>query len=143
MASLHPLPQPANSPAGLRFRLDQGLDSVTRQDAPPHQLPDGRATPAPDVRSQAALERLLAAPGLDSLVDAAIRPTVDDPSLLLPGRFADALRHAQASLRRNLSSRQQETSRRQRRLQRGIQVLEEQEDLLALLWTYRNALYAG
>ncbi len=143
MATLNHLPQPGNSQTGLRFRFDRGLDSVTSQETPPLRLPDGRATPAPDVRNQAALERLLSVPDLDSLVEAAIRPSVEDSALLLPGNFADALGRARANFRRNLAGRQMEGSRRQRRLKKAISVLEEQEDLLGLLWTYRNALYAG
>ena len=143
MANPPSIPTRSSAQEALRFRFDRGLDSVTQQDSPPPQLPDGRSAPAPDIRSQAALERLLGADDLGRLVDAAIRPAVDDPALLLPGRFADALQMAQASLRRSLAGRHSEGSRRQRRLRQAVSVLEEQEALLALLWTYRNALYQG
>jgi hypothetical protein len=92
---------------------------------------------------EAALERLLGANDLGRLVDAAIRPAIDDPGLLLPGRFADALQMAQASLRRSLAGRRTDGGRRERRLRQAVSVLEEQEALLALLWTYRHALYQG
>lgn len=146
MATLPHLPHhpPGAGPgADRRFRFDRGLDGVTQQSTPPSRLPDGRATPAPDIRQQAALERLLAAQDLGSLVEAAIRPRIDDPELLLPGRFAEALRMAQLSLKRSLAGRTQEGNRRQRRLRRALGVLEEQEDLQALLWTYCHALYQG
>jgi hypothetical protein len=143
MASSPAVPTRSSTQEALRFRFDRGLDSVTQQDAPPPQLPDGRATPAPDIRSQAALERLLGANDLSRLVDAAIRPAIDDPGLLLPGRFADALQMAQASLRRSLAGRRTDGGRRERRLRQAVNVLEEQEALLALLWTYRHALYQG
>lgn len=143
MATLNPPSSLARPTGGLQFRLDRGLDSVTRQDSALPHLPDGRAMPAPDVRSQAALEQLLAAPNLDSLLESRLRPRIDDPALLLPGRFSEALRQAGESLARGLASRSLEGGRRQRRLRRALAVLEEQEELLALLWTYRHALHQG
>lgn len=140
MADLRQLPQLGT---GLQFRLDRGLDSVTQHAGPLPHLPDGRAVPAPDVRSQAALDQLLAAPNLDSLVEAALRPQIDDPALLLPARFAAALRQARESLSRGLTSRSLSGTRRQRRLRMGLKVLDEQEELLGLLWTYRNSLHQG
>lgn len=143
MATLHPHPTVAHPTGGLHFRLDRGLDSVTRQEGALPHLPDGRAMPAPDMRSLAALDALLAAASLDSLVEAAIRPRIDDPALLLPGRFSEALRQARESLARGLGTRSLEGSRRQRRLRRALAVLEEQEELMTLLWNYRHALHQG
>ncbi len=134
------LPQPSR---GLQFRFDQGLDSVILPGRRPLPLPDASAMPAPDLPSQAALARLLAAPNLDQQVEAAIRPQVDDPALLMPARFSAALRQARQSLRRAQTSRGPEPSPRQRRMHQAATVLAEHEELLGLLWTYRHALQQG
>ena len=99
--------------------------------------------PAPDLPSQAALARLLAAPNLDQQVEAAIRPHVEDPALLMPARFSAALRQARLSLRHAETSRGPEPSQRQRRMHQAANVLAEHEELLGLLWTYRHALQQG
>ncbi len=135
-------------PTSLRlsrqFRLDRGLDTVLDDTGARPSLPDRRGLlPPADIRPHEGLDELLAPHNLEHMMTDALRPKLRDPGVLMPGRFAEALRQARLAFTRPESTRTVDAARRRRRLRKALQVLDEQEALHDLLWTYRNALQQG
>ncbi len=129
---------------GRQFRLDRGLDTVLDDTGTQPRLPDQRRLlPPSDIQPHEGLDALLAPHNLEQLLNEALRPRLRDPGILMPGRFAEALRLARQALARQESSRTVDAARRRRRMRKALQVLDEQEALHDLLWTYRNALQQG
>ncbi len=138
------MPDVASLRLGQQFRLDRGLDTVLDDAGAQPSLPDRRwALPPAELRAYEALDDLLAARNLQQLMSEALRPRIQDPGLLLPARFAAALAQARQALGAQESLRSPDAARRRRRLRKAIEVLDEQEELRGLLWTYRNALQQG
>lgn len=129
---------------GRQFRLDRGLDTVLDDTGTRPSLPDRRGLlPPSDIRPHEGLDELLAPHNLDRLLSEALRPRLRDPGVLMPARFADALRQARLAFSTQEPTRTVDAARRRRRLRKALQVLDEQEALHDLLWTYRNALQQG
>jgi len=122
----------------------RGIDRiVVGHEAGTRALPELQHLPPAERGVQPQLDRLLSRPTLNSLVDDAIEPDIDDPELLLPPRFRAALRQALQTLRRRAERHQDPRSRDARTLQRAIGLLAEEDELRDLAQMYLSSLYQG
>lgn len=127
--------------ASLAF--DRGIDSITHaRKERASSMPERSDAPAPDVGARAQLDLLLHKPSLDHRLDAALRPPIENRTLLLPGRFQQALGNALQHLRR-AAQEGPEASEQTRILNRAVRLLNEESQLRDLVQMYRSALYQG
>lgn len=127
--------------------LDRGIEAITyaRQDAAT-PMPERGSAPPPDVGVRAQLDQLLQKPSMDSHLDQALRPRIDNRDLLQPGRFGEALGNALTQLRAaagSAASAGPEGSEQSRVLNRAVRLLGEESSLRELVQMYRSALYQG
>ncbi|MEG1767082.1 MAG: hypothetical protein RR311_01340 [Comamonas sp.] len=123
--------------------LDRGIENITyarHESATP--MPERGAAPPPDVGMRAQLDELLQKPSMDSRLDQALRPRIDNRDLLLPGRFREALGGALTQLR-TAASAGADGSEPSRVLNRAVRLLGEETSLRELVHMYRSALYQG
>jgi hypothetical protein len=118
----------------------RGIETITHRGRPiDRELPElpGLQRLAPtDWQRPPALDELLAGHTLDRHIDAAIRPVIHEPELLLPRSFARILEQAQHTLERAGARHGYPVV-----LQRAQQVLAQEHEWRELARTYREALY--
>lgn len=137
-------------PSALTF--DRGINSIThaRQDTLT-SLPEREQAPPPDVGSRPQLDVLLALPTLDDVLDAAVRPVLENRDLLVPthfqkelvdtlNRLLEAATQAHAEQKTPSADDNSDTTRT---LNRAARLLKEESDLRDLLQMYRSTLYQG
>ncbi|MFD0669003.1 hypothetical protein ACT80S_14880 [Ramlibacter sp. MAHUQ-53] len=124
--------------------FERGIDQITfRRNEGAQGLPDRHHLIPADQASRPQLERLLARPTLDSLVEDAITPDIEDPELLLPARFRGVLKNTLATLRRRSEKEKDPRSRNARALARAAGLLAEEDELRDLAQMYLSTLYQG
>lgn len=118
----------------------RGIETITHRGRPIDrelpELPGLQRLAPPDWQRAPALEQLLAGHALDRQIDAAIRPVIHEPELLLPRSFARILEQAQQTLQRAGERHGHPVV-----LQRAQQVLAQEHEWRELARTYREALY--
>jgi hypothetical protein len=120
------------------FAFERGIDTIVHGEDRPAPLPPGELSPAfSPVRPR--LEQLYPLPTYEDYLHAEIAPLLAEAGLLLPYRFGQAISSARARL---LAAAAREP-RHARLLGRAVDVLDDQNDNLALLQQYRMALMQG
>ncbi len=124
--------------------FERGIDRITfRAKEGAQGLPDLHHLIPAEQSHRPQLDRLLARPTLDTLVDDAITPDIDDPELLLPSRFRGAPKGTLRSLRRRAEKEKDPRSRNARALSRAAGLLAEEDELRDLAQMYLSTLYQG
>lgn len=130
---------------GQQAFFDRGIDSIvgTPEGVDVLYLPDTHAlAPAALVRST-ALDELLAASNLESLLEASVRPELAERDLLSPQRFRAVMNAVLARFARMADARRHANPRLGRLLDSAGRVLADETELRELLQIYRNALLQG
>jgi type III secretion protein X len=129
---------------GSRLFFDRGIDRVVdAPDAAQASLPEGDALVPAALARWAALEELLHAENLESLLDAWVRPELAERELLAPRAFRAAMEAVLARFRGTAQARRQANPRLGRLLDEAARVLGEDIELRDLLQMYRGALLQG
>ncbi|RYX93974.1 MAG: hypothetical protein EOO28_16450 [Comamonadaceae bacterium] len=121
------------------FPMDQGIDKIFRSD--PVVVESG---PIADISPafsavKPRLDQLFAMPNLEDYISSVLAPQINEPSLMLPNRFNNALRAAMEEL----EAASEEDPRNGRILQRARRLLDDQVSLRDLVHMYRQALLKG
>lgn len=120
-------------------------------------LPASTNAPLSEAGERSHLEALLQKPSIDSRLDAALRPPLENRDLLLPGKFRTALAEARelvrhAALRRQAASQSRKDQRKPddaqaseefHALNRAARLLDEDAADRDLGQMYRSTLYQG
>lgn len=132
--------------------FSQGIESISHAPAAKaFSLPASTNAPLSDNVGRSQLEALLQKPSMDSRLDAALRPPLENRDLLLPGKFRAALGVAR-ELVRQAASRQPRDRRKaddapateeSRVLNRAARLLDEDAAARDLGQMYRSTLYQG
>jgi type III secretion protein X len=122
------------------FPMDSGIDRILRRD----EGKEVETGPAADISPafsplKPRLEQLYALPNLEDYLAAMLAPLVNEPLLLLPNRFNNALRDAVESL----DTLAEEDPRLARLLSRAARMMRDQVALRELVQMYRSALLKG
>lgn len=132
--------------------FSRGIESISH--APITQafsLPESTNAPLSDNGGRSHLEALLQKPSMDSRLDAALRPPLENRDLLLPGKFRAALAQARELLRKTAAGHRRD----QRKpgdaaaadelhvLNRAARLLDEDAADRDLGQMYRSTLYQG
>jgi type III secretion protein X len=122
------------------FPMDSGIDRILRRD----EGKEVETGPAADISPafsplKPRLEQLYALPNLEDYLAAMLAPLVNEPLLLLPNRFNNALRDAVESL----DALAEEDPRLARLLSRAARMMRDQVALRELVQMYRSALLKG
>ena len=119
--------------------MDTGIDKIFRADeAVVESGPITDISPAfSPVKPR--LEQLYAMPNLEDYIASALAPLINEPSLMLPNRFNNALRAAMDEL----DAVAEEDPRNVRILRRAKRLLDDQVALRDLVHMYRQALLKG
>jgi type III secretion protein X len=120
--------------------MDSGIDRILRRD----EGKEVETGPAADISPafsplKPRLEQLYALPNLEDYLAAMLAPLVNEPLLLLPNRFNNALRDAVESL----DTLAEEDPRLARLLSRAARMMRDQVALRELVQMYRSALLKG
>lgn len=134
-----------HSPGGRTVFFDRGIDSIVgTPDAPELlYLPDAQDLAPAALARTTALDELLGARNLDSLLEAASRPDVAGRELLSPQNFRAAMESVAAHFLRTADARRYANPRVGRLLDNAGRLLAEEGELRDLLQYYRNALLQG
>src|ERR1700684_813114 len=124
-----------------RYRLDRGIDSISRNTQPEIPLPDAAHLPPAAQLSRPELDRLLWRPNLQDYLAEQLLPEIADRQLLTPQRFERTLRAAVGRLR-ELAAREDRAGRAPL-LSKAAHALAEEANLRELLNRYRSALFQG
>lgn len=124
--------------------FDRGIEKITFRSLDVVEgLPDlFELTPGEHAR-RPMLDQLLALRNLESLLEEAVVPDVDDLDLFLPGAFRQAMERVLTTLRQASERRRSADPQVARRLDRAVRLLSEEADLRELLAMYRAALLKG
>ena len=122
------------------YRLDRGIDSISRTSRSEMPLPDATQMPPAGQTVRAELDQLIS-PSLDDYQAESLQPRVADRQLLIPHRFELTLRAAAGSLRRMSQDPAERSAAAVLRKAAGL--LTEEASLRELLGAYRSALYQG
>lgn len=123
------------------FRLDRGLDSISRLSRPETPLPDAAGMPPAAQSSRPELEKLVG-PSLDDYQAESLQPRIADRQMLIPHRFEQTLRAAAGTLRTLAESRAARAGAGPT-LRKAAALLADEASLRELLGAYRSALYQG
>jgi type III secretion protein X len=125
-----------NSP----FPMDRGIDKILRRE----ESKEVDTGPAADISPafspvKPRLEQLYALPNLEDYLAAMLAPSINEPLLLLPQRFNNALQDAVEVLEEEAD----EDPRLARLLRRASRLMRDQVALRDLVQMYRSALLKG
>jgi len=123
------------------YRLDRGIDSISRSTRQEVPLPDAAYLPPAAQPIRPELERLLWRPNLQDYLAEQLQPQIADRQLLTPQLFERTLRAAVGRLR-SLAAREERAGRAPL-LGKAAQTLAEEASLRELLNMYRSTLYQG
>jgi type III secretion protein X len=124
--------------------FDRGIDKITFKGQEAMQgLPEQRELTPAEHAQRPQLEQLLHMPNLESFLEEAIRPEFDDPELLTPGRFKQAMDGALAAIRQAAEQQQAHDPDGAKVLNRAGRLLNEEVNLRDLLQMYRSVLLQG
>ena len=124
--------------------FSQGLDGISHLSATETTtLPGQHALTPAEQAKRPLLEELLALPNMESFLEEAIRPDLNDPDMLIPGNFKKAhdavlqcLQHAAEEMRSN-------DPEGAKVLNRAVRVLNDDRVLRDLVHDYCSALHQG
>lgn len=126
------------------YFFDRGIDLITYQGGEATQgLPDPRELTPSEQAGRPQLEQLLALPNMETFLEEALRPHLDDPDLMLPGKFRQALESARDSLRQMADTMATQSPDQAKLLGRAARLLSDETGLRDLLQMYRSVLYQG
>lgn len=125
-----------------RFNLDHGLDSISKTHAPDASLPDASQLPPAEQARRAELDKVLLRPNLSEYLSEQLRPPIEDPLLLKPHHFQNALHCAVRTLH-DKALKANKGSDTASLIERAARVLGEEVNLRDLLGMYRNTLFQG
>jgi hypothetical protein len=125
--------------SALPFPLDRAIEKIVR--GAHRKVDPGPAADLSPAESQSRplLEQLFALPNLEDYLASELAPCIADPSLLLPGRFEQALREGLDAL----LAAEQEDPRNAHLFRRATRLMREQSELRDLVQMYRQALLKG
>lgn len=135
---------------GLAF--DRGIDRITHTShGDGAVLPERSESPPSEAGVRPQLETLLIAPTIDSLLEAVLRPQLENRDLMVPTHFRQVLdqglqqiRHRAEQLSGQASSPAEAGPGEQARiLNRAARLLAEECTLRDLVQMYRSVLYQG
>lgn len=119
--------------------FDRGIDRIIQ---PAEQLEvnlprDGRLAPAEEA-ARPRLDQVLHLSSLNDVVQAELRPTIDNKDVLIPARYRQLLDQTLGTL-----NRAAEESSNSAPLKAAARLLREERELFDLLDLYRNTLFQG
>lgn len=125
--------------------FERGIDSITfKGRKQSSDGPSGQQQLAPAAQGQRPqIEQLLAAHNMETYLDDAVRPRIDDRDLLMPHRFRKALDAALLETRHRAKELQTSDPQAAKVLNRAVRVMDEVIDLRDLFQMYRSVLYQG
>ena len=125
--------------------FERGIESIVDAADTPDTplLPHFHALAPSSLARPTALDELLRADNLESLLDAYVFPEIVERELLSPMRFRAAMQTAHAEFQRSAERRRQVNPRLGALLERAALVLRDEIELRELLQMYRNALLQG
>lgn len=132
--------------------FSQGIESISHAPATKaFSLPASTNAPLANAGERSHLEALLQKPSMDSRLDAALRPPLENRDLLLPGKFRAALAQARELVRQAASQPRRErrkagdapASEESHVLNRAARLLDEDAADRDLGQMYRSTLYQG
>lgn len=128
---------------GVNNFFDRGLDDITYASAAQKTgLPEQSELPPAEMRSQ-MLNQILNLPNIETFLDDAIRPDIEDREQLMPGKFRQTLDAALGDLGQSAESMQGSDPEGAKVLNRAIRVLREDAGLRELVQMYRSAIHQG
>lgn len=132
---------PEINPNGL-MNFDRGISDIVftrKYDQAAQSLPERRDLLPTNDAVRAQLSQLLEKPNTARFLEEALRPDISGRDLLMPSRFAGALKGALGELTKLAESGAQDG----RVLNRAVRLLKEETNLRDLVAMYRSALYQG
>jgi type III secretion protein X len=122
----------------------QGLDGISHLAATETTTLPGQQDLAPaDQAKRPLLEELLALPNMESFLEEAIRPDLNDPDLLMPGNFKKTHDAVLQGLQQGAEDARSSDPDGAKVLNRAIRVLNDDKALRDLVHDYCNALHQG
>lgn len=124
--------------------FERGIDSITfKASESAKGLPDPHELAPSEQGVRPLLDQLLALPNIESFLDEATRPELEDRDLLLPGRFRQSMDRVIGALSQAADQLQGQDPDGVRLLNRASRLLCEEVALRDLLQMYRSVLYQG
>ena len=122
------------------FNFDRGIDRILHGNSLGLPLPaSGQLLPTEAV-TRPELERLLSLTNLQDFLAGALRPEIENKTLLTPPGFHLALRNCLAGLHKQAAGL---GDKKGKALIKAAAILDEEANLRDLLQMYRSALYQG
>lgn len=123
----------------------RGIERIlTHEGAQAQHLPEFSTLPPSEGAARSSLEQLLAAPNFEDEIEAFLQPRVQDKNLLRPGPYTRALSAARALLEQRCDASLSLGAQAQSQVLRpAIEVLQQEEGLRDLAFSYRSALHAA
>lgn len=130
---------------GHKVFFDRGIESIvgTPVGVDELYLPDTHDLAPAALARATALDELLAATNLESLLEASVRPDLAERDLLSPQRFRAVMDAVLARFARVADARRHANPRLARLLDGAHRVLADETELRELLRVYRTALLQG
>lgn len=124
--------------------FSQGLDGISHLAATETTTLPGQhdLTPAEQAK-RPLLEELLALPNMESFLEEAIRPDLNDPDLLMPGNFKKTHDAVLQCLQQSAEEIRSNDPDGAKVLNRAIRVLSDDKALRDLVHDYCNTLHQG
>ena len=122
------------------FNFNQGIDRIINQsDEVSKQLPQATSLPPSQDVGVDRLAAVLNKPGIKDVLEAELKPVIEDRGLLAPGAFKQALGDAINELERLRT----EDSQNDKAYKAAIRVLNENREIEGILQNYMRALFKG
>ncbi|MBV7485214.1 hypothetical protein [Bordetella sp. BOR01] len=124
---------------GLTF--DRGIDAIAyaSKETSTQHLPERQDLPPSSDGVKAQLAQLLDKPNIERFLEDALKPSIGNHDLLMPGRFSQML----ATTLDSLSAAAEQGGEDARVLNRAVRLLKEETGMRELVAMYRSALYQG
>lgn len=123
------------------FSLDTGIEQILKSgESETAKLPVDRSAILPsDDHLKIQLNRLFNAPSLDDQILSLLKPALLNKNILIPARYQALLKSIQRKIKK--AAEKNKSGKGERALAEAAELLEEEQELLELLNTYRNILH--
>lgn len=122
------------------FNFNQGIDRIINQSEDlSKKLPQTSSLPPAEDVGMDRLASVLNKPGIKDILEAELKPVIDDRGLLAPGAFKQALGDAISELEKLRT----EDSQNEKAYRAAIRVLNENREIEGMLQNYVRALFKG
>lgn len=121
--------------------FDTGIEQILRGGDPESSsLPDGTAALLPsEEHPDRHLDQVIQTPSLEDHILASLKPEISDKNVIIPSRYGPMIEETYEALRQAAEKSQSDTNTDL--LEEAAHLLEEDQELMQLLMTYRNLLH--